>query len=193
MKNALILHGTANNSQGNWFPWLKQELEKRGWKVWVPDLPRAVEPNSKRYNNFILNSDWEFNDESIIVAHSSGAVATLGLLLHLPDKLVIAECILVAPFKENLGWPEVKGLFKKPFDFAEIKLRARQFVLIYSDNDPYVPLSHGKYLAKKLGGKLIIKPGQGHFNLEQGPEYKRFPLILAQLESDITGEGLLGD
>ena len=48
-------------------------------------------------------------------------------------------------------------------------------------------------MQQNLGGELIIKPREGHFNLEQGPEYKQFPLILAQLESDIAGEGLLRD
>lgn len=182
MKNALILHGTANNLQGNWFPWLKTELEKRGWKVWAPDLPQADRPNTKRYNQFILNNkDWQFDQETVIIAHSSGGAAALGLLQHLPKRVRIDTCVLVGAFGKNLGWKEVEGLFVEPVDFSEIKQRARRFILIYSDNDPYVPLEHGRWLVQQLNAKLIIKPGQGHFNLETGPEYKQFPLILELL------------
>ena len=193
MKNALILHGTANNSQGNWFPWLKQELEKRGWRVWSPDLPSADKPNMKRYIDFLLKNDWQFNEDSVIIGHSSGAVTILGLLARLPDENKVNICILVGAHRDSLGRENVKGLFEEPFDFDKIKRKARKFVLIHSDNDPYVPLSQAQYLADKLGGELIVKSGQGHFNLEQGPEYKQFPLVLSLLEQDVAGEGLFPD
>lgn len=182
MKNALILHGTGNNSRGNWFPWLKGELEKRGYEVWSPDLPRADKPNIKRYNDYILgNSSWVFNEKSVLVGHSSGAVAILGLLQHLRDT-VVDTCILVGSFKDNLGSKDFDGLFEDPYDFKKIKKHAKRFVFIHSNNDPYCPLDHAKYLAKKLGGKLIIKKGQGHFNLEVGEKYKQFPFILEVLK-----------
>jgi len=72
---------------------LKKELEKEGWKVWVPDLPRADKPNSKRYNKFIFkNNDWKFNRESFLIGHSSGAVAVLGLL---PESLSLSIPIMI--------------------------------------------------------------------------------------------------
>ena len=179
MKNALILHGTSSNASGNWFSWLRQELERRGWKVWLPDLPRAETPDTKRYNRFILgNKNWQFDKETVIVGHSSGGAATLGLLQRLPKGVRVDTCILVGVFGKNLGWEEVKGLFTEPFDFSQIRRRVKHFILVYSDNDPYVPLKHGRWLAQQLNAKLVINPGQGHFNLEQGLEYKQFPLIL---------------
>lgn len=182
MKNTLILHGTGATSKSNWFPWLKRELEKKRWKVWVPDLPQADKPNIKRYNKFIFkNKNWEFNKESVLIGHSSGAVAIFGLLQDLPEKVVVDTCILVGSFKDDLGWDCLDGLFKKPFDFKKIKKHSRRFVFVHSDNDPYCPLQHAKFLAKKLEGELIIKKGQGHFTVEKGPEYKKLPLILGIL------------
>lgn len=183
MKNALILHGTGNNSQGNWFPWLRSELEKKGWKVWAPDLPESKNPSVKRYNDFIFsNPDWKFNNESIIVGHSSGAVAILGLLQHLPEENKIDSCFLVGSFKNSLGIRELDGLFEEPFDFEKIKEHARKFIFIHSDNDPYCPLEDVKFLAEKVGGELIVKSGQGHFNLEISQEYKKFPALLKLIE-----------
>ncbi len=178
MKNALILHGTSSSSEGNWFPWLKKELEERGWKVWVPDLPHADKPSIKRYNEFIFgNKEWKFNKDSVLVGHSSGAVAILGLLQHLPENTIINVCILVSGFKDDLGWPSLKELFDERFDYEFIKKRSRKFILIHSDNDPHVDISHAKFLSEKLGGKLIILKGQGHFNLDSNVSYKEFPFL----------------
>jgi len=84
MKNALILHGTDFRKEqkqklNNWFPWLKAELEKLGFEVWVPELPEAWQPNLKRYWNFLKG--FNFNEETVIIGHSSGAAMVFGLLL----------------------------------------------------------------------------------------------------------------
>jgi predicted alpha/beta hydrolase family esterase len=164
MKNALILHGTDANSSANWFPWLKKELEKLDYQVWVPTLPYAHKPNIQRYAEFLLaNRDFEFTEETIIIGHSSGAVAILGLLEALPENTVVNKCYLVGSFMNDLGWDSLKELFVEPFDFEK---RAQTFTFIHSDNDPYCPLAHAKYLATQLNGKLIIKPGEGHFSGE---------------------------
>ncbi len=186
MRNALILHGTGGSSKINWFPWLKTELEGRGWKVWVPDLPGADTPNIKRYNKFIFSSDWDFNSDSVLVGHSSGAVAILGILQNLPESTIVDTVILIGSFKNNLGQDALSGLFEEPFEFEKIKKHARRFVLIHSDNDPYCPLEHAEYLSKCLDGELIIKPGQKHFSIGTGgPAYKEFPLILDILSEKV--------
>lgn len=179
MKNALVLHGTNDSSEGNWFPWLQVELERIGWKVWVPDLPQADAPNMQRYQNFIFSSDWKFDNESVIVGHSSGAVAILGLLQALPEGTVIDTAVFVGAFKNDLGWDSLKELFSKPFDFAKIRASAKRFVFLHSDNDPFCPLEGATSLSKELGGELIVVPGASHFSLGTGGDaYEKLPIIL---------------
>lgn len=177
MKNVLILHGLNASSKSNWFSWLGKELERNGFKVWIPDLPDANKPNIDKWTNYIFDN-WEFNKESFIVGHSAGAVEILGILEKLPASTVIDKAILVAGFLNDLGWQELEELFIKPFDFAKIKNSAKEFIFVHSDNDPYVPIENGQLLKEKLDGKLIIKKGQGHFNLEAGERYKQFPELL---------------
>lgn len=177
MKNALLLHGTSGSSHSNWIPWLKTELENANWKVWTPNLPNAEEPNIERYNKFLLSQDWTYDSRTVIVGHSSGAIAALGLLQALPEDTRIKQCILIGSFKNDLGWPNLSGLFEHPLDFKTIKERCESFLLIHSDNDPYCPISHARYLADKLDGTLRIELGQKHFSKETDPKYTTFPLL----------------
>lgn len=182
MKNVLILHGTGNNSQDNWFPWLKKELEEKGYKVWVPDLPNSDKPNYERYNKFIF-SKWSFDNESLLIGHSSGAVEILRILGALPENIVVKKTILVAGFKDNLNYEPVFEMFEEPFNWEKIKNRCKEFIFIHSDNDPYVSLEHGEFLKEKLGGKLVILKGQKHFSVSTlGEKYRKFPELLKYLE-----------
>lgn len=184
MKNALILHGTSNNSQGNWFPWLKRELEKKEWRIWVPDLPHADTPNIDRYNKYVLsNHAWKLDKDSFLIGHSSGAVAIMGLLQALSDEVVVDTCILVGAFRDDLGWSSLTKLFITPFDFEKIKKHSRRFIFIHSDNDPHCPLEGARFLAEKLQGELIVLKGQGHFNLETSPSYTQFPFLFDKIMS----------
>ncbi len=186
MKNALILHGTQGSSTENWFPWLKTELENKGYKVWLPDLPASDTPELKRYNEFLLGkANWNFNSESVIIGHSSGAVAILALLNELPEKVVVDTCILVAPFeKDSPGgqWEPNNKLFDYKFDLKNVKKRAKKFVLFISDDDKYCPLEYVEKLGKALGGNVIVTHGDGHFSASSGGEkYKRLPILLEYL------------
>ena len=188
MKRVLIMHGTAGNSQENWFPWLKVELEKKGYIVWVPNLPGSEHPSIHTYNKFILgHKQFNFNADTIIVGHSSGAVATLGLLQELPENTKINKVYLVGAFNGDLGWSELKNFYEKPFDFELIKTKANQFIFIHSDNDPYCPLEHAQFLAQQTDGELIVIPGQKHFSVStMGEKYTEFPELLSKIKDDLN-------
>ncbi len=184
MKKALILHGTDDSHLANWFPWLKDQLEFKGFQVWVPDLPRAEKPNLKRYNQFLLsNSPWPVDQDTILIGHSSGAVAILGLLQALPPEIQVNTCYLVSAFKDTLGWDALDEFFNIPISFKKIKSKASKFIFIHSDDDPHVPLEHAQYLSKQVAGQLIIKKGQKHFSVSSfGEQYRQFPFLLELIE-----------
>lgn len=182
MKNALILHCTNSNSQGNWYPWLQRSLELEGWKVWVPNLPGSDKPNLETYLNYIFgNKEWQFNDESYIIGHSSGAVAGLGVLQRLQDEIKIAKYIGVGAFKDNLGRDDLKGLFIEPLDYEKIKRHAARLMFLHSEDDKSVPLDQAKALATALDAELIVKKGEGHFHTEDGEKHIQLPFLLEML------------
>lgn len=180
MKNVLILHGTFGNSKENWFPWLVHELRQKGHSVWVPDLPHAESPSIPRWNAFI-RKEWTFDQESIIIGHSSGAVAVLGVLQELPIKTKIDKAILVAGFTTDLDWDPLQELFSYRFHWGAIKKKANKFILFHSDDDPYVPLWHGEKLEKLLDAELVVMKGQKHFSVSTDSKYTTFPELLEKI------------
>lgn len=195
MKKALILHGTSGNSQKNWFPWLKAQLESQGYEVWCPDLPEADEPSIEKYNKFILaNQDFKVDKDTILIGHSSGSVAILGLLDALPANVRVAGCYLIGSFINDLGWESLKQLFVKPFDFKKIKTQSRLWYFIHSDDDPYCPLEQAEYLHDQMGGDLIVIPGQKHFSVgTYGEQYTQFPYLYHLIMSDSMSAELVTD
>lgn len=185
MKNAVILHGWGNNSKDNWFPWLKNELEKRGWSVWVPDLPNTDRPDVHNWDPYILNN-FDINKDTVLIGHSAGAVEVLSILGQIKTK--VKKAILVAGFtdllKKDKIEEELMGLFRRPFNWQKIKKKADKIILIHSDDDPFVPLKHGVILKQKLQAKLILLKGQKHFSVSTGGEkFRKLPIIL-----EILGE-----
>ena len=136
MRNALILHGAGNNSQGNWFPWLKKQLEQKGYKVWSPDLPHADQPILEEWLDAIFaNHDWQFNQDSVLIGHSCGATLILRILERLPKHVKIAKAILVAgPLDKGTipnFWPLKEGITTTdPYDWQKIKNSCNNFYLI---------------------------------------------------------------
>ncbi|HJM04709.1 MAG TPA: alpha/beta hydrolase [Candidatus Saccharimonadaceae bacterium] len=184
MKQALILHGTEASPDANWFRSLERVLSDNDFTVWLPQLPDSATPNTKTYNSFLLNNtDFTFNDETILVGHSSGAVEILSLLQNLPDGVKVGDVYLVSAFMDTLGWDALDGLFAEPYNYELITEKARSITLIHSDNDPYVPLGQAQFLKEKLNARLVVIGGQGHFNLEQSEDYREFPLLMQVIET----------
>lgn len=183
MKNVIILHGTLGSPDGNWFRWLKRELEAKGLQAWLPMLPHAEQPSLKEWAEYVHgNCPFEINEETFIVGHSSGAILTL-ILAQQNDK-PLGAIVSVSVFHDNsLKWEPNDRLFDVDFDWNKIQTNTKRLLFVHSDNDPYVPLDQAQHVADNCKAQLIMLPSQGHFNLEQSPDYKEFPELLKIIES----------
>ncbi len=178
MKNALILHGTGANPHANWFDWLKAQLEKNGYTVWVPELPGAEHPDMKRYKEFIFSSDFDFNAETVVVGHSSGAVAALSILEALSENTVVDTAVMVGVYR-----PEKHDYSsKEPIDTSKVVGKAKRLVFVHSDDDPYCPLEGARYFADELHTELVLLPGNDHFSYELNPKHKELPELVNILQ-----------
>lgn len=181
MKKALIFHGTGGSAQGNWFPWLKAELEQRGYKVAVPQFPNAETPNFEKW----LDKFTEYNDyvdeNSIIIGHSLGGLFLLRVLERLEHPIRAAFFVSAPVGVKPIRFYDSDLAFSG-FDFNWNKIRssARYFEVWHSDNDPYVSLANGEKLAEELGVKLNFIPNAGHLNAESG--YTTLPDLLEKIE-----------
>ncbi|MFA5048093.1 MAG: alpha/beta hydrolase [Patescibacteria group bacterium] len=185
MSNIIIIHGTGSSPNGNWFPWLKIELEKLGHDVFVPWFPTPERQSLENWLKTFEEYEQYLNEDSVVVGHSLGVAFLLNVLEKLESPIKAA--FFVAGFIGPINNPEFDELNKtfadKQFDWMTIKNNCRKFVVINSDNDPYVSLDKGQELADKLGTGLIVLGGAGHINKEAG--YMEFEFLLEKIKSEI--------
>lgn len=184
MTNVFIIHGSRGSNKGHWFPWLKQELENLGCKVFLPQFP--IENQNL--------SDWlkEFNkieayldENSLMVGHSLGNPFIMNVLQR--RNSTIKAAFFVAGFTQLLNNPIYdpinKTFVEKGFDWKKIKQNCKKFYLFQSNNDPYIPLKEAELLAKNLETELIIVQNAGHFVKSNG--YEKFELLLEKIKKEL--------
>lgn len=181
--NVLIFHGTDGYPEENWFPWLKNELEKEGIKVFVPRFPNADKPRVSEWLGTLKDYEQYINGDTILIGHSLGGIFLLRILegLEKPVKAVffVASSVGVKPLLNYIGDYRFSNGFE--FNWEKIKKMAKHFTVYHSDNDPYVSLGNGEELTKQLGTKLTFIPSSGHFNTKSG--YTRFEKLLSDIKT----------
>ncbi|AKM82369.1 TPA: alpha/beta hydrolase [Candidatus Berkelbacteria bacterium] len=180
MKNAIILHGTGDSADNFWFPYVKKELESRGYDVWLPNLPCAEKPNIKDWLSFVLESG-KITEETVLIGHSAGAQIILSVLENLNIK--IKQAILVSGYSKELPKDVNSEMNKYEFNWESIRPHAGKFAFVNSDNDPWgCDDKQGRIMFDHLGGMQIILH-EGHMGSNKfNQPYKEFPLIVKLVE-----------
>ena len=192
VKRVFIIHGWEGSPGEGWYPWLKKELEKKGFEVYVPEMPNTEHPKIDEWTSKIKEIIPNPDENTFFVGHSIGGQAILRYLEKLQDDVKIGGVIFVSgwfdltefsytkePEYEEESRRITKPWIKSPINFDKIREHSGNFVAIFSDNDPYVLLSNKEIFEKNLGAKIIIEKNKGHFREEDN--IKELPIVIEEL------------
>lgn len=187
MKRVFIIHGWEGYPEQAWFPWLKKELEQKGFEVIIPHLPDAENPRIYNWipkiKEIITNPD----EDTYFVGHSMGCQAIARYLETLPDAIKVGGAVFVAGFFKRLTGLEddteeeetSKHWLETPVDLEKARTHLLKSVAIFSDDDPWVPLDNQDDFRDKLGSEIVIEKNMSHFN--EGAGIKELPIVLDKL------------
>ncbi len=171
-KRVVIVHGWDGHPEEGWFPWLKNELESRGYEVVIPQLPGSDNPRIHTWVPALRNAVRVPDEHTYLVGHSMGCQAIVRYLEVLPGDTKIGGAVFVAGFFKRL-----KGLEDDPgvqetahhwlgtsVDLNKAKKHIKKSIAIFSDNDPYVSMDNQDDFKNLLGSKIIVEHHKGHFS-----------------------------
>lgn len=167
MKRVIIIHGYGGVPEGCWKPWLKIQLENKGFQVEVLKMPNTDEPKLSEWLTVLEEAIGLPDEKVFLVGHSLGCPTILQYLSNLPENKKIGGAIFVAgrPSFENID--EVSEFFAQE-KIEEAKKHCDKFAVIYSNNDQFVPVDKELKFAEEIHAEKIFVEGKGHFSDEDG-------------------------
>ncbi|MBI4837071.1 MAG: serine hydrolase family protein [Candidatus Portnoybacteria bacterium] len=171
-RRVIIVHGWDNYPEDGWFPWLKKELEARGFEVIVPRLPDTKTPRIQNWMPALADAIGEIDEQTYLVGHSMGCQTIARYLESLPEGKRAGGAVFVAGFFKRLTGLEdeeevretSKHWLETLVDLNKARKHLKDSIAIFSDNDPYVPLDNQDDFKNLLGSKIIIEHEKGHFS-----------------------------
>lgn len=174
-KRVVIIHGWGGSPEEGWRPWLKAELEKRDFVVYVPEMPNTKHPKMGPWLETLRRTAETPDRDLILVGHSLGCITILRYLEGLSEGQKVGGAILVAGFTdlqikvaEDEDTSEIESFFEADVNFDKVKAHCEKFIAIHSDNDPYVSLRYADIFKEKLHAEIIIEHGMKHFSGDDG-------------------------
>ena len=187
----VIIHGTGSTPNGNWFPYIKSELENLGAEVYTPELPIGDKQSLDNWTKaFYEQVPFELDSNTILIGHSVGVPFLLNIL-NKKMKTPVRATVLVSGFYEKLNLPHLENQLETfvdlKYDWELVKKNAGKIVQLHGDDDPAVPLAQAKKLADKLQSDLVVIRGGGHLNRKTG-YVNNFSELLEELKQVLSSE-----
>lgn len=172
-------NGNADVNSEIWYPWITKELKILRFEVIAKNMPDADLARKEFWLPFI---EKHVDQNSILIGHSSGAVAAL----RYAETHKLNGIILVSACYTDLGDEneKISGYFNDPWYWNKIKTNVRWFIQFHSLNDPYIPVEEARFVHHRLNTEYYEYRDQGHFSSDVGKI--DFPELLEALKKRIN-------
>lgn len=175
-RRVIIVHRWGGTPDSDWYPWLKRMLAERGFEVLVPGMPNTAEPHISTWVPHLSKIAGSVDENTYFVGHSVGCQAIMRYAENLEENVELQRVVFVAPWlhliEDSLESEEEKQLAdewtKTPINMQSVRKHMPRSFALFSDNDPYVPISDSKIFENELGSKVVIHPKRGHFTEDDG-------------------------
>lgn len=123
------------------------------------------------------------NEQTILIWKSLGGIFLAKYLSEnqLSHK-ILSVYLVCPPYNNKLNNEDLVGWFKLPADLSMLQWSCKNLYLLFSQDDPIVPINHSEKYRKKLNNAkiLIYNNKNGHFKIE------KFPEIIKLINKDIS-------
>ena len=172
----ILLHGNGKSTiNDHWFPYVKSELEKASFNVVACQFPDTYLARAAYWLPF-LKKELKADENSILVGHSSGAIAAM----RFAEENTILGSILIGSYYTDLDLQTEKlsGYFNKPWQWDMIRNNQQWIMLFASIDDPCISIEEPRFMHKQLKSEYYEFSDEGHF--ERDCNKSTFPKLLVE-------------
>ena len=177
MTKVIFVHGNGGCTAGDgWYPRLENECAALGLDVVNQTFPDNVKARARFWLPHLeaLGAD----QNTILIGHSSGAVAAM----RYAETHRLLGSILVSVCHTDLGAPgeAESGYYSAPWQWDRIRDNQQWIAIYQSTDDPHIPISEARFVAKQLECSYFELDGRGHF-VEAGALPEAAPFLRRKL------------
>lgn len=176
MKKVLFLQSWYSHVTDNWYPWLKTELEKKGYMTYFPDIAemRKDQPDMAKILKQLENLK-VIDKNTTIIGHSLGTL----LAMRLAEKHPYKKMIVISGWDFDDLTEGHKLFWKNKIDHKKVRKNVKDIYVVHSDNDPYITKCQAQEMCTRFGGKFTLIKNGGHLTSKDG--ITKLPQILKLL------------
>lgn len=163
-------------SVGPKIAWSGEYLDKKLGKEFEIIRPRMPLQDNAKYEDWRIYFERHFQyfrDNIILIGSSLGGIFLAKYLSEnkFPKKIK-ATFMVCPPFDNTVKGEDLVGGFRLGKDLSLIEKNSKRTCLMFSKDDPCVPVSHAEKYRKKLAKSEIIiyESKNGHFQIAEFPE-----------------------